>query len=491
MKKYSTWLAGLLLLYSTSCDSLLDINTSPNEPAEVPVNLVFPAATGSAAYVIGGWYQILGGMWAQHWTQSTGASQYRDMDSYDLQADALDARQYGEFYAGALKDLEYIRQTAKADENWSYYLMATVVQSYVYQVLVDLYDNVPFSDALKGDQANLTPKFDNGPAIYDSLIERLDVALSKDLSAITVQTPGNDDVIFKGDLDKWVQFANTLKLKIYLRESGAKDAVAEAGIADLFDDPNFLTEDASFKAFKAEVDNRNPVFETGVERLAGNLTISRTLFTYLDDNSDPRRDSIIDYPKDTPAVHNTLVQGDYFADAPVNISGLSTPNLKALDHVYFISAAESYFLQAEAVARYGVSGDAAVLYNSGIQASFTRFNLMYDHDANPATPKVPVSADDYTGSGDAYEFPSAGTFEEQLEAIIIQKWIAMSNSQSLEAFFEQNRTGFPDFYTVAVNNVTSGNLPRRLTYPQSERLRNPNNVPPVKPLTEPVWWGVE
>lgn len=491
MKKYSTWLAGLLLLYSTSCDSLLDINTSPNEPAEVPVNLVFPAATGSAAYVIGGWYQILGGMWAQHWTQSTGASQYRDMDSYDLQADALDARQYGELYAGALKDLEYIRQTAKADENWSYYLMATVVQSYVYQVLVDLYDNVPFSDALKGDQANLTPKFDTGPVIYDSLIARIDVALSKNLTAPSVQTPGNDDVIFKGNLAKWVQFANTLKLKIYLRESGARDAVAQAGIENLFDDPNFLTEAASFKAFKEEVDNRNPVFETGVERLAGNLTISRTLFTFLTDNNDPRRDSIIDYPKDTPAAHNTLVQGDYFADAPVNISGLSTPNLKALDYVYFISAAESYFLQAEAVARYGVSGNAATLYNSGVQASFTKLNLMWDHDDDTTTAIVPLPASNYTATDSIYEFPSSGTFEEQLEAIITQKWVSMANSQSLEAFFEQNRTGFPNFYTVAVNNVTSGFFPRRLTYPQSERLRNPNNVPPVKPLTEPVWWGVE
>ena len=391
MKKFNIWLLGLLLLVSASCSDFLDTNTSPNEPSTAPVELVFPAATGSAAYVIGGWYQILGGMWAQHWTQSTGASQYRNIDSYDLQNDAFDDRQYGELYSGAINDLEYIRITAKKDQNWSYYLMATVIQSYTYQVLVDLYDKVPFTDALKGAEGNLTPAFDDGQAIYDSLIARIDYALGKDLAALTSQIPENDDVIFQGDLAKWVQFANTLKLKIYLRQSENRESVAQAGIQSLFTNPDFLSEDASFKAFKDEVDNRNPVYETGVDRLAGNITISRTLHSYLEDNLDPRTDAIMNYPDNSPSTHNTLEQGNYNAATPTNISGLSTPTLAPLDPVFFISAAESYFLQAEAVARYGVSGDAADLYEAGIDASFARFN-------------TPDPSSVY-GAGGVYEFP--------------------------------------------------------------------------------------
>jgi hypothetical protein len=467
----------MLLLFSTSCEDMLDINTSPNDPAQAPVELVFPAAAGSAAYVIGGWYQILGGMWSQHWTQSTGASQYRNIDAYDLQTDAFDGYQFGELYSGALNDLEYVKNTAKSQENWSYYLMATVVQSYVYQVLVDLYDKIPFTEALKGDQAILTPKFDDGQLVYDSLIARIDDALSRDLSAITVQQPGKDDVIFAGDLEKWVQFANTLKLKIFMRESVARSGVADAGIEALFADPNFLTVDATFDAFKDEVDSRNPVYETGVDRLAGNITISNTLFTYLNDNADPRLDAIANYPEDTPATHKTLVQGDYLATSPTNISGLSTPNLQPLDPVYFISAAESYFLQAEAVVRFGVTGDAEALYDQGIDASFNKFAVTDD----PA---------DMYGSGAPYEFPSSG-LDAQIEAIITQKWVAMANSQGLESFFEQNRTGYPDFFTPAVNNVTSDKFPRRLFYPQSERSRNPSNLPEIQPLTEPVWWGAQ
>jgi hypothetical protein len=475
MKNLSIWLLCLLLLGSAACSDFLDTNTSPNEPSTAPVNLVFPAATGSAAYVIGGWYQILGGMWAQHWTQSTGASQYRNIDSYDLQNDAFDDRQYGELYSGAINDLEYIRSTSKEDENWSYYLMATVIQAYTYQVLVDLYDQIPFTDALKGTEGNLTPRFDNGQLVYDSLIERIDYALSKNLAAVTSQAPGNDDVIFQGDLDNWVQFANTLKLKIYLRQSESRAAVAQAGVQSLFANPNFLSDDASFKAFKDEVDNRNPVYETGVDRLAGNITVSRTLHSYLEDNLDPRIDAIMNYPATSPTAHSTLVQGNYLAATPTNIAGLSTPTLGPTDPVFFMSAAESYFLQAEAVVRYGVSGDAAGLYESGIDASFEKFD-------------VPDPASVY-GPGDAYEFPSAGTTEAKIEAIITQKWVSMANSQGLEGFFEQNRTKYPDFFTPAVNNVTSGQLPRRLAFPQSERLRNPANVPAIQPLTNPVWWG--
>ena len=476
MKKLSIYIIVGLLFVSISCEDFMDINTSPNDPSSAPVELIFPAAAGSAAYVIGGWYQILGGMWSQHWTQSTGSSQYRNVDSYDLQNDAFDDRQFGELYIGSLSDLEFIRKTSKADENWSYYLMATVMQAYVFQVLVDLYDQVPFTDALKGDEGTLTPKYDNGQTIYDSLINRIDVALSKDMNALTVQQPGKDDVIFQGNLNRWIQFANTLKLKIYMRQSEARPAVASAGIQSLFADPNFLTVDASFKAFKDEEDNRNPLYETGFDRLSGNISISNTLFSFLESTNDPRIDSIMKFPKNTPAAHNTLVQGNYLASSPTNIDGLSTPAIEPLDAVYFISKFESYFLQSEAVVRYGVAGDAEEFYQLAIDASFVKFQSNGDPD-------------DVYGPGQPFEFPTAGTEDEKIEAIIVQKWVAMANSQGLESFFEQNRTGYPDFFTPAVNNVTNDEFPRRLFYPESERARNPTNVPAKEPLTEPVWWA--
>ena len=60
--------------------------------------------------------------------------------------------------------------------------MATVMKVYTYQVLVDLYDQVPYTDALQG-AADLQPKFDNGDSIYESLLSTLDSALNQDFTA--------------------------------------------------------------------------------------------------------------------------------------------------------------------------------------------------------------------------------------------------------------------------------------------------------------------
>ena len=56
-----------------------------------------------------------------------------------------------------LSDMEYIRKETRKTKDWTYYLVATCVQSYTYQVLADLYDKIPFTEALQG-VANFTPQ---------------------------------------------------------------------------------------------------------------------------------------------------------------------------------------------------------------------------------------------------------------------------------------------------------------------------------------------
>ncbi|MEP0369000.1 MAG: SusD/RagB family nutrient-binding outer membrane lipoprotein [Cyclobacteriaceae bacterium] len=476
IKRYS--LVGLIMvIFSTSCgDDFFDINTDPNLPGEASVQLVFPAGTAISGFIIGGQYQILGGIWSQHWAQSVGASQYANYDSYDIQSTTLDARGYGELYNGALNDLKYVRDQALATENWNYYLMSTVISAYTYQVLTDLYDNIPFTDALQGLDGLVQPKFDEGTVVYDGLITMLDEALEKDLTVATSIPPGADDIIFGGDMDMWVQFANTLKLKIYLRQVNARESVASAGIQALYQDANFLAADAHMTQFADELNRRNPVYETEVD-FSGfpNLVLSNTLLTYLDNNGDARLDALFNFPNDdTDGPHVGLIQGNFRAQTPTNKDGLSQPALAPLDPIYFISEAESYFLQAEAIVRGYGTGDAKAMYEAGIDASFAKLGL---------TPDATLYA-----AGGAYEFPATNTGDAQIKAIIEQKWVSMVNSQGLESFFEQNRTGFPDFYTVAVNNVTAGNFPRRLLYPDTEISSNKANVPAQVNVFTNVWW---
>lgn len=506
MKRKS--IISIMLLFTlafamVSCEKdFLDINTDPNNPAESSVQLTLPAGIASSAYVIGGYYQLLGGFWAQHWTQSVGASQWRELDAYNLQSTDFDTRQWGQLYAGALSDLKWVRDNSRSTQNWSYYLMTTAIQAYTYQVLADLYDKIPFSEALQGLGENTTPKWDNGQDVYDALIVMLNEALSHDYKTFksvnnptaTALEPGTDDVIFGGNMDKWEQFVNTLKLKIYLHQSYKRPTVAQAGIQQMFTaNAPFLTSDAVFANFENQQNKRNPVYETFIDRLAGNISVSKTIFSFLNANADPRLPMLINKNQKTPAQYVCLAQGDFFnttLGTGANIQNLSTPVLNPTDPVVFFSASESYFMQAEAVLRMSVAGDAKALYEQGINASFTKLGV--------------TGASTLYGAGGPYEYPVAGTEEQKLEKIIVQKWVAMTNFQSLEAFLEQSRTHYPKIstvpasdasyvpgeWTISLNNTTANQWPKRLLFPESERKRNPN-TPALVPLTTKVWWDVK
>lgn len=501
MKNITIILTVITLLIFTGCKKdFLDINKDPNNTSNATVQMVLPGAIGSTCYVVGGWYQLLGGFWAQHWTQAAGAPQWRDFDSYNITTNDFDVRQYGELYSGALNDYKYIRKTALAEENWSYYLMATVMEAYTYQVLADLYDQIPYNDALQGDDGNFTPHFDLGQAVYDGLIARIDEALSHDFKTFKSNTnpnataiePGNDDLIFGGNMDNWEAFANTLKLKIYLRQSYVRPTVAADGIQAMYAAAApFLSVDAAMTQFADQENKRNPIYETGVDRLSGNIAASFTLLNFLQINQDPRLDAIY-APPAAGGPHKAFPQGDFYNPDPtvVNIANLSTPTLAWSDPVYLISAPESFFLQAEAVERGWGTGDAKSLYESGINASLTRFGIS--------------GADSIYSGGHVYEYPSTKGFEDKLKAIIVQKWIAFANSQSLEAWIEQGRTHYPLLspvpatdgtyvpgeWTVSVNNVTGNKLPKRLLFPESEIKRNPN-TPPLQPVTAKIWWDTK
>jgi hypothetical protein len=471
--KFMTLLA-LLMTVATACDDYLDINTDPNNPSEATVDLVFPAGISSVAFTLGGQWQILGSFWSQHWTQSTGANQYAVIDDYNITETQYD-REYSELYSGALNDLNWVSQRAAEEENWNYYLMAEVMKAYTYQVLVDLYDKVPYFEALRGSE-DTTPAFDDGDAIYDDLIVRINEALSKDLNAFTSMQPGRDDMVFQGDMANWIRFANTLKLKIYMRQTAARPQVAQAGITELFNSgAEFLDVDAEMAEYVDVEDFRNPYYAVQVSSAGngrGNVDVaaSNTLLETLIAAGDPRVNVIFNTPE-AGGGHVGLDQGDYSNTGFQNHVSLSQPAVGPTHPVVFMSAAESKFLQAEAVERFGVAGDAAALYQEGIEANFEK------HGVSGAAALY--------GAGGPYEY-------DGVESIIFQKWIACANFNSLESHFERLRTGFPDHFTITPNNITGGVFPRRLPYTSTELSNNAENLSAIggqKSVIQRTWWN--
>ena len=465
------------------CKKQLDINVDPNYPLETQGSpkLIFPAAVMSTVGRVGGELNIIGGIWSQYYTQNWSSSQYRTIDAYNLQSSDYTGS-YSELFSGGLNNYQYVLDSAKVQGDWNYFLMATVMKAYTAQVLADLYDKIPYSQALQG-KVNLNPTFDDGYSIYSDLLKKIDEALSKDFTAKTSTDPGASDLIFGGDIDLWKQFANTLKLKMYLRMVNAKPAEAKAGIEKLYSDgAKFLGADAGVVGFTETPDKQNPFYAYNIQRLntATNLRASKTFVSWLLANGDPR--VVFYFNKTAPVV---MHQGDY-------LSTYSRPTVlvqKATDPVNLISAAESYFMQAEARLRYFSGDNTQDLYNQAVETAFAETGK--DGSA-------------FVAPGGKYEFPAAGNFDNKLEAISVQKWASLAyGTHALEAFFERNRTGYPktsavyskspayipgQFVYSATGVTGNGNFPKRLVYPNVERSRN-KNTPPEEPITKPVWWA--
>jgi hypothetical protein len=405
---------------------------------------------------------------------------------------------WAELYSGALNDYQFVIDKSRQTGNWNYYLMATVMKAHTLQVLVDIFDKVPYSEAFQGAN-NVAPHYDDGYTVYKGLLAELDTALAKDFQASTNTVGGQNDFIFPASpsawsIEPWIQFANTLKLKMYLRMVYAKPAESEAGIRELYNSgAQFLDRDAKMDVFVDAPDKSNPLYEYNFRKLNtnSNLKASVTFLSWLERNNDPRLDDYFLFatkasPSD-PDIYIGINQGDYENTDPI-YNRSSLPNIRPTDPVDFISLAESHFLQAEALERFFGGADAKAQYDAGVMAAFAR----YSEDATP-----------FIADGGKYAYPGSGGFEEKLEAIITQKWASMPGSHALEAFFERNRTNYPETSPVYSTSptyipgqfvyhkkgVTNGLFAKRMIWPDVEVSKNPN-APAEEPVTKEVWWDV-
>ena len=489
----------LSMLLVFGCSDYLDINTSPNNPADADAQLVIPAAQQSIASRVGNSYRITGSIWSQHYTQNNSSSQYIAIDNYDVSNLNFHEADFIELYSGALNDLKFVKDKSKATGNWTNYLIAQVLEAYAYQFIVDFYDGAPVTEALQGGQSNFTPHWDEGEVVYDTLLARLDYALSKDFDNLNNVNPGSNDLLFDGNVDKWTRFANSLKLKLMMRFSHADPTKATALISALVNSGAvFLQEDASINRYYDEPDRGNPLYESDRRNLntKTNLKASTTLVNFLQINSDPRLDPFFLTPTAGGAIKGMRQGTSSTPGAELNSQTVSEAEILAEDPVYFISLAESFFLRAEAAARGFSNEDAKALYDAGVLAAFARYGL---------------DGSSFIAAGGNYEFPTAGSVEEQVEAIIEQKWVAQVGGNSIEAWFDMLRTGYPSFsdsapgeagydptapgapiFAFPVDAVTAnGQYPIRLLIPEDEILNNPNAPEqPAGGIFEPVWWDV-
>jgi hypothetical protein len=389
-------------------------------------------------------------------------------------------RVWGNIYRGTLNNAELIINSKVAD-NENYKGIAHILKAYAYQVATDAFGDIPLSEASKAD-GNLSPKYEAQEVVYDSIFNYIDKGLS--LLAVKQAIPvASQDMIFNGDLEKWKAFANTLKLRAYLRLSNVNATKAAAGIKALYaSNAVFLSQDATI-TYTTTGGNENPFYNemVGLGKTQ-NVVASGTAVEAFVRNNDPRRFAFYEKVsgQDTIAF---IEQGTYASNSKKLVStpsamvgGNAINQTSAVAPVKLFSASESLFLQAEAIVRGWGTGDAQSLYSAGITESFKATG-----NAAEATKYI----------ADAPDAKFTGNVEAKVKAIITQKYYAMCGFQGFEAWTEWRRTGYPAFFVKsAASTLGEGRMPLRMPYALSEATTN-SNYPGNVVIYTPVWWDAK
>ncbi len=519
ISKKITILAALgAALGVSSCKKYLDVNTNPNGAQVATVSTLLPAAQLYLGTAQGVDLEIAGSFFAQYWTQSPGASQYHNLDQYAPGQDAF-IYAWNNLYS-ANENFFQLYKLADSQKAAPYMAISLLMQAYTFQLITDAWGDVPFTQALKGQYADghiVNPKYDSQMVVYNGILAYIDsanVLLAKGGTA-----PKSDDLVYGGDMTKWQEFANTLALRIYMRMSEINPTATAAGIAALYANPTTATfigaqagDDAVIK-YGFNSANSNPLYaeETGLQNIQ-NFVASNTCLDSLISNNDPRL-YLFYQPVSGSASFAGLPQGLYNGVAytgysfPTVYVGADAQNLGKTTNfnsgnapVNFITSYESFFLQAEAVARGwapATTSDNDLFYD-GIQASFNYYSAqLSDVYGPPVDSSNPLSISIYhdyisglglgTAPGAWTVYPATGTTAQKIQYIIVQKWFAMCGNQGFEAWCEWRRTGYPNWFTYSVSSIIGNTFPKRLTYPSNESTVN-SSFPGLQPLTAKVWW---
>jgi hypothetical protein len=474
----------------SGCKKFLDVNNNPNNPDNAAPSLLLPVSQAATGQIIGNFFQVYGNYWAQYWTQNPTSGQYRTYDQYNPTTTSFD-RPWNILYRGALINADLITKNPGSGLEYTRGI-AHLMKAYTLQVTTDAFGDIPVKEALQPATFS-APHYDAQSVVYDSVFYNIDRGLTL-LNATASTAVGAQDLVFQGNVANWKAFANTLKLKAFLRLAYVDAPRAQAGVQALYaTNPTFLTVDASIK-YLSTGGNENPFYNetVGLSRIQ-NVVASSTAVSQFDANNDPRVSKFYDLLATDAAAKTdrSIAQGTYNVSAnaghtvspPSALTGARANNTaSATAPVKLISFTESLFLQAEAVARGWTNGTGtlATLYTQGIQASFTAVG------AGDATAYIAAAP-----AGSAALVAAGADVEARVKAIITQKYFAMCGFQGFEAWTEWRRTGYPTFFVKSAASTIGGvRMPLRMLYPSSESLSN-KNYPGLKTIYTPVWFDTK
>lgn len=520
--KYTFLVLTALLFASTSCDDFLDINEDPNNPTEASLQLLLPSTqvdiAGALGSSIGGLSAIPQAYMHQMFQRGTTEGDY-GVNGADFEV----ITPWNILYTRGLNDIEQIILQGTENEAWSHVGVAKIMKGYTFGLLVDMYGDVPFSEAFLGSE-NPSPSYDDDELVYDASIALLDEGIAN-LAMATPIVLGGEDLFYGGDLDLWRKFAKSAKLKMLTQLRLVRDVSSE--VSALLTEGDLISnqsEDFEFTyGTSTGPDNRNPAFTQEWTPGAAQFYINPIFYETLASlntfghngysvNAGLPTDPRIPYyfynqlapnePAENPCSYCDLdVNGNpnvpelsgtgflsiymfsfnidpdegFDQSASQTIGGLfpfggafdtgtgaaisQTSGTAGASTQRFLTSEMIDYLAAELYLSGEATGDDAAALESAIRKSFAKVNQVAASVSAPAIADTDI--DDYVTA--VMTDYAAVNDDGKLEHIMTQKWIA-SFGFACDTYTDYRRTGFPVLHDGNTDNLSITNQVRDFPY---------------------------
>jgi hypothetical protein len=496
--KSSIVLLGLTMTF-LSCSDFIDVDKDTDNPTIAPLSLLLTNTQVDLNNVTD--YQFYTGTVLSVYThQMTTREEY---DQYGLRVDNIPLiNDWNNIYLN-LRNLKTLINQGTESGDLVYVGIGQLEKAYLLSVAVDLWGDVPFSEATQLELGIISPKFDDQREIYSAIFALIDEAKDNIAGGEGLKQPGNDDLIYGGNTDKWIRFANTFKLKLY-NQTRLSPTFDQAGFDALVAGGNFfqsIADDFQFvqTANLAPTDERNKLFLESYNSTQFGSYVSPWFYEIMkgvnpnihDGNPDPRMPYYFfnqltngQFPPDQGDVITGNPKADYWDAATGFFSirfGTVGPNrdFSTEDSVTYpgvfpaggryddnnggsinaimagaarptgiaphrlLTYDEFLYIQAELIQVGKLGGSATIKLEEAITASFAKVDQVVSLNKSPQD--IPTLAGNPAVatfiSNVMAEFNTASN-AKKLEIIMTQKWVA-TFGDPMDQYSDYRRTGYP------------------------------------------------
>ena len=547
-----------MLLVFTACKKQLDINVDPNNPAKVSESKLLPNVEhllGNSLATGTGNFQGLSQALANYTHQLTTRESFNQygLTGNDYVLQMAWTTLYGTNLntisntSSVLNNNEAIIKIGTANDNLKYVGIAKIIKAYTFSQMVDVFGDIPYSEfnQMIDGKVNLSPKFDKGSDIYPSLMTLLDQGIAdlKNTTSANRQVPGTDDVIYGGNIEKWIRAAKTIKLKLLTQQRLIKNVsseinalLAEKDFTQTADDLILTTADSFLMPYgpNGATDDRNPGFgdyyatqrsqyispwfyeilkgynpniNTGIEdpRVPYYFYNQLTPAGVASNDTEYRDGGFVSIyfgsvgpDKDKIQQNSMTVIGIYPVGGKYDDGkggAVSAASATGAAPYRFITYADRLYLEAELITTGVIAGDAKAKLRAAMVESFKQVDYVITTYVKPSQ-TVPALA----GTTPVTQYIDAvlakydaGSPAKKLEYIMTQKWISSFGS-AVDQYTDYRRTGYPVLFNPKDPAMAPGGL---VQPPSNGNPALPGAQKPVRvqlnrnfPLTLP-WYSKE